>query len=149
MEIGSQTPIEDKEVFYFMPIDYTLYPSNWKTQIRPDILKRANNCCEFCGVPNGKIIIRGVWNGVDCYQDDDGTIYDATNSEVIGEAYLGEVHPTNKMVKVVLTIAHLNHDITNNDYSNLKALCQRCHNRHDADYRKANRRKNKPQLPLL
>ena len=33
-----------------MPIDYKKYPKNWKSEIRPSILKRANNCCEFCGV---------------------------------------------------------------------------------------------------
>ena len=27
------------------------YPANWK-QIRADILKRAGNRCEFCGIPN-------------------------------------------------------------------------------------------------
>ena len=27
------------------------YPSNWK-QIRADILKRADNKCEFCGIAN-------------------------------------------------------------------------------------------------
>ena len=27
------------------------YPSNWK-EIRERILKRANDCCEFCGVKN-------------------------------------------------------------------------------------------------
>jgi hypothetical protein len=30
-------------------------------------------------------------------------------------------------VTVVPTIAHLDHDRTNNDYGNLKALCQKCH----------------------
>lgn len=35
-----------------MPIDYKNYPENWKTEIRPAILERANNCCEFCGVKN-------------------------------------------------------------------------------------------------
>lgn len=35
-----------------MPIkDKSRYPSNWK-QIRQDILKRANNKCEFCGIEN-------------------------------------------------------------------------------------------------
>lgn len=29
--------------------------------------------------------------------------------------------------KVVLTIAHLNHNTRDNCYSNLRALCQRCH----------------------
>ncbi len=29
-----------------MPIDYSLYPSNWRTEIRPRILDRASNACE-------------------------------------------------------------------------------------------------------
>ena len=38
-----------------------------------------------------------------------------------------------------LTVAHLDNDVTNNDYQNLRALCQRCHNIQDKDYRLANR----------
>lgn len=129
-----------------MPCDYSLYPINWNTEIRPDILSRANNCCEFCMVPNYKFILRGTWNGIDCYQDMDGTIYNAANSEVIGSDYLGEVHPTNKFIKIVLTVAHLDHDVTNNNYKNLRALCQRCHNRHDIIFRKSNRDNNKLKL---
>lgn len=37
-----------------MPCDYNLYPPNWKTEIRPRILKRAGNRCEFCGAENRK-----------------------------------------------------------------------------------------------
>jgi ribosomal protein L37AE/L43A len=127
-----------------MPIDYSKYPSNWKTEIRPAILERANNCCEFCNVPNYKVILRGFWNGVNCYQDLDGHIYDEKTSEYIGSDYIGEVDLNNKSkpIKVVLTIAHLDHDITNNDYENLKALCQKCHNNHDKDFRKKNRKNN-------
>lgn len=33
---------------------------------------------------------------------------------------------------VVLTVAHLDHDTTNNHPDNLRALCQRCHLTHDA-----------------
>jgi ribosomal protein L37AE/L43A len=139
-----------------MPIDYKKYPSNWKTEIRPAILERAKNCCEFCGVPNHKLITRGIWNNKECYQDEDGTIYDADTSEVIGSvetkhalSVLGKVNPTNKVIKVVLTIAHLDHDVNNNDFSNLKALCQRCHNRYDASFRKQNRKKNKGILSLF
>ena len=47
--------------------------------------------------------------------------------------------------KVVLTVAHLDHNITNNRFSNLKALCQKCHNGHDTTYRAANRRKSYQQ----
>lgn len=42
--------------------------------------------------------------------------------------------------KVVLTIAHIDHVIENNDRSNLKALCQKCHNGHDAKMRHFNRK---------
>jgi len=132
-----------------MPCDYSKYPPNWKTDIRPAILERAKHCCEICGVPNHKMIIRGTWNGVECYQDDDGIIYDANTSERIGEDYLGEVHPTNRLIKVVLTIMHLDHNTDNNDYSNLKAACQRCHNRHDVPFRKKNRKVNKGVLFLF
>lgn len=41
-----------------MPIDYKKYPPSWKTEIRPRILARAKNKCEFCGVENGSIIVR-------------------------------------------------------------------------------------------
>ncbi len=123
-----------------MPIDYKNYPANWKTEIRPAIMQRANNCCEFCGVSNYKLIIRGNWEGIECYQDIDGNIYDSNTSEIIGKDYVGEVHQTNKLIKVVLTIAHLDNDTKNNSYGNLKALCQRCHNRYDVKFRKANRR---------
>ena len=132
-----------------MPIDYKKYPKNWKKEIRPAILSRANNCCEFCKVPNYKVILRGTWNGIECYQDEDGYIFDANTSELIGSDYVGEVHPTNNLIRVVLTIAHLDHDIENNDFSNLKALCQRCHNRHDIEYRMKNRAKNKGILHLF
>ena len=39
-----------------MPIDYSKYPANWKTEIVPRILKRANNRCEMCGLENKRII---------------------------------------------------------------------------------------------
>ena len=41
-----------------MPIDYRKYPPDWKTRIRPDILRRANNRCELCGVENGSLVWR-------------------------------------------------------------------------------------------
>lgn len=34
------------------PENRNRYPANWK-QIREDILKRANNKCEFCGIVCG------------------------------------------------------------------------------------------------
>ena len=37
-----------------MPCDYKIYPPNWKTEIRPRILRRAKNKCEFCRAENHK-----------------------------------------------------------------------------------------------
>lgn len=45
--------------------------------------------------------------------------------------------------KVVLTIAHLDHTPENCDPSNLKALCQKCHNTYDASHRAETRCNNK------
>lgn len=51
--------------------------------------------------------------------------------------------------RVVLTVAHLDHDPTNNDETNLKAMCQRCHNRYDAKHRKQTRKPNNPNQQSL
>lgn len=120
-----------------MPINYKNYPDNWKTEIRPAILTRAFNHCEFCNIKNNRIVIRGFYGETEVYQDDNGSIYDANTSEWIGGDYLGTVG-ANPFIKIVLTIAHLDHETTNNDYANLKALCQRCHNRYDREYRNNN-----------
>ena len=52
-------------------------------------------------------------------------------------AFEGEPHPITKSV-VRLTVAHIDQDPTHNDERNLLAACQRCHNRLDVPYRKAN-----------
>jgi hypothetical protein len=91
-----------------MPINYELYPDNWD-EIRIDILTRAHNRCEKCGV--------NYWSWV--------------------------VKPDGKQYQVVLTIAHVDHDRTNNDYENLKAWCQRCHILHDVGQRVFSRKYGK------
>jgi heterodisulfide reductase subunit B len=42
--------------------------------------------------------------------------------------------------KVVLTIAHMDHDKNNNRFDNLRALCQRCHLDWDRDQHAMNRK---------
>lgn len=116
-----------------MPIskqNRALYPSNWRSEIRPAILERAGHRCEFCAVANyayGARDKHGEWY-------DENSIHHL-NSDM-GEMLFGEFPD---MIKIVLTIAHLDHNPTNNDPANLRALCQRCHNRHDAAHRSANR----------
>jgi len=56
----------------------------------------------------------------------------------------GEPHPITGS-KVVLTIAHMDHDETHADDTRCRALCQRCHNQWDAPFRAQNRAKKKGQ----
>lgn len=113
-----------------MPIDYRKYPKNWKSEIRPKVLERANDCCEFCGLKNKSV--------VHSFKDSFGRIiwkYLTYPEFLMREA---------KAVKVVLTVAHLDHDEVNHDVklSRLAALCQLCHLRYDST-EKSRRKKNK------
>ncbi len=42
--------------------------------------------------------------------------------------------------KVILTVAHLDHDRSHNRFNNLAALCQRCHLLHDLNHHIFNRK---------
>lgn len=125
-----------------MPCDYKKYPADWRTVIRPRILARAENKCEQCRVPNGAWVCRGMWGGVVCWQDDDGNIYSAENGNPMGESYVGDVwgEQDKGLVKIVLTVAHLDHNTENNADGNLKALCQKCHLNHDKEFHQNNSR---------
>ncbi len=50
-----------------------------------------------------------------------------------------------KTFKIILTIAHLDHDEENHDVKDdrLKALCQRCHLRYDVEEKKRRAKKKK------
>lgn len=115
-----------------------------------NVVKQA--CCEFCKTENRKLILRGEYSGKEVYQDEDGWIYDANTSEQIGGDYLGEVDPQNKnkLIEVVLTIAHLDHDPENQNVEDdrLAALCQRCHLNYDRPHilQKKRERKYKNSL---
>jgi len=115
-----------------MPIDYKNYPENWKSEIRPAILKRDNNCCKFCGIENGAVGWRD-YEGNFVYAED------YLRSKKLGAGF----YQTSQRLKIVITIMHLDHNIKNNDYSNLAAGCQKCHNTYDAGFRKENRKNNR------
>ena len=130
-----------------MPIDYKKYPANWLKDIRPRIMKRANNTCEFdgCDFKHGEIIWSVKYRGRTqaWYRNfDEAEKHDPKSFEKKN----GKVIPNPKSVKVVLTIAHLDHDETNHEVSDdrLKAACQLCHLRYDAKekYRRSNSKLN-------
>ena len=126
-----------------MPCNYKNYPPNWK-EIRAAILERADHKCEECGVANYAVGARdktGQWH-------DENSIHHM-NSDY-GYSLFGEFP---KMIKIILTIAHLDHNTGNNHPDNLKALCQKHHLSYDTKLHAVNaqktRQKKRGQLALL
>lgn len=124
-----------------MPVDYKKYPADWK-EISLKIRKRAGGKCECagecgsthhkrCNAPNGEWIWRdgGQWWRLSSFP--------ATSERVvIGIAPWGTW--TRKKVKVILTVAHLNHTPSDCRDENLKAMCQFCHLNYDIEHHKKN-----------
>lgn len=140
------------------PENRARYPKDWPT-ISAAIRERAGYCCEGspdfpnCRVRNGELGGR----------DRHGNWYPA---QPLGERNLALEWPkpgTNakcsgheeklRIVRIVLTVAHLDHTPENCDPSNLKAMCQRCHLRYDrhhhAETRKRTQREQKCNRELF
>lgn len=100
-----------------MPIDWRRYPRDWPA-IRARVLERAGYRCEACGLPDGSLAVR----------EPDGR-YREVDPE-LAEALWDDGE---RVIRIVLTVAHLDHDPQNNDLANLRAWCQPCHLRYDAD----------------
>ena len=135
-----------------MPCDYSKYPKNWFSEIRPAILNRAGHSCENCGVQNYLFGYRGedgkfyTWDFIEKELNENGIdLFETVLKHHIGKN--GQI--SKKATKIVLTVAHIDHDISNNDYSNLKALCQKCHLHHDKEQHKATRQEKKKQLKIF
>jgi len=103
-----------------MPFDRSKYPDNWE-EIREDILLRAGG-----DLDDPRIGARCEWCNVENYS----------------------LHPETGS-KVVLTTAHIDDpDPMNCDPDNLAALCQKCHNSHDAPMRAANKKAKERQAQI-
>lgn len=116
-----------------MPMNRALYPPDWD-EISARLKEEVGQKCETCGVPNHALIIRRL---------DDPFIYLVidTDEQWLETLYFEEHEWTEDAIEVVLTTAHLDHNPANNQRSNLKVLCQRCHLVYDSDHHQANRRK--------
>ncbi len=102
------------------------YPKNWRA-IREGVRLRTNNQCAQCRAPNGEAIVRA--DDGRTYMLPGGQVFDAANGTPRGYARGSEYD--GRLVRVVLTVAHLDHNEANNDPANLSALYQRCHLAHD------------------
>lgn len=93
------------------PENRNRYPKDWKAISARIRFERAESRCEcegHCGLEHGGRCV----------------------------AMHGERHPDTNSI-VILTVAHLDHEPENCAEGNLKAMCQRCHNRYDMPYRRA------------
>lgn len=123
-----------------MPIDYKRYPANWLTEIRPRIMKRAGNVCESPGCDFKHleevwaVRYRGRTTGWFRDREYADSLPRTMESRVDPKTRMVKNIPNPKKVKVILTIAHLDHDEENKkvDDSRLMAMCQLCHLRYDA-----------------
>lgn len=128
-----------------MPMNRKLYPKNWNAialQVKEEANWHCQNCdrpCRMPGEPLDQFIDRLFKDQrirmYDFYQRDsaNGLVYRLLSSEL---AYIF------KPGQFVLTVAHLNHDPSNNSPDNLRALCSVCHLRYDAIPHARSRRRN-------
>lgn len=119
-----------------MPCDMSKYPADWQER-RARILARAGHCCEECGVGNGAIGRRFA-DGV--FVPLETLVRTGVLSLPEGDIYAKHLRGLG-LIKIVLTVAHLIEDgPLDCPDSDLRALCQKCHNARDAKMRARHRR---------
>ena len=117
-------------------INLKKYHPKWSLISRLIRLRRANNRCEWCGVENGLIGRRRP--SARAGEPSTFTPLAAEEQEMIAKV-VAEMLWRDKLrfykrrgvTRIILTVAHIDRNRTNNRFHNLAALCQRCHLRHD------------------
>ena len=115
------------------------YPAEWKA-ISLAVREAAGQRCEQCNVRNHAIIFRGFHGDRRAYRYQGDPVFLPSRCALDGSELLGTSWDDFHLVgtaKVILTVAHLDHQPENCARENLKALCQRCHNAYDAPMRRA------------
>ena len=122
-----------------MPIRRDLrwfYPIDWPILSRIVRFDRAKGRCECCGRPHRRRVLQlpdGRWFDAEaaCWRDDAGAR--AVWPDLVELA-------AGRERWILTAAAHLDHDPANSRLSNLRALCQRCHLRHDRPLHRKRRR---------
>lgn len=111
------------------PENRARYPADWK-QIRERILRRANWQCEHpgCRARHG---VTGYWHE-GRFRPLPDAAWDAGYR--VGDVIACSTGERLRVIKIVLTIAHLDHQPENCADDNLRAWCQRHHLAYDAQH---------------
>lgn len=121
------------------PENRARYPADWRS-ISREVRARDGDRCKWCKVENGATILRPT-SGEVYIDPPSGAVFCASTGEPKGFCR-GSEFPAGRMVKIVLTVAHLDHVPENvgtpGDRPNLAALCQKCHLAYDQDHHAAN-----------
>ena len=109
-------------------MDYNKYSIDWRDKIRPSILKRDNYKCKNCGISHRAV-----------------GYFDASKKFIECDNFMQEWAKRNKikLQTIYLQVAHLDQNPDNNEESNLKSLCPRCHLAYDRIYNIAKRATNR------
>ena len=119
------------------------YPPDWPS-ISARIKRRAGYKCEQCGVAHGELggrLASGTWckarptgdNGLRLTWPAEGEYFWCDVPGGRGDSATAWL----RVIRIVLTVAHLDHQPEHCDDANLRAWCQACHNRYDAHHRRA------------
>lgn len=118
------------------PENAARYPADWPA-ISLRIRQRDNWCCKWCGVDNGTLGGRGPDGVFHRAHATEEALYGLRWPKEGEEWWCGTPRRWLRIVRIVLTVAHLDHTPENCADDNLVALCQRCHNVYDMPHRRA------------
>lgn len=134
-ERGSLMPIR--------PENAKRYPVDWALRSRFVRFVRARGRCEWCGAPNNAVVVKGS----------NMIVAGPFVTHQLARQWLAEEYAARFGVDaddpcpwsvVVLTTAHVHdHRPEASSLLNLAALCQKCHNGHDAAARRAGARERR------
>ena len=115
-----------------MPINYKEYHPDWKAISLRIRKERAQDKCEWCGVPNYSIArTNKATRKRETMPPVETPPSYAEAKDFAALRNEAGVDGPGRWSPVVLTVAHIDRDKTNNDDENLAALCQHCHLNHD------------------
>lgn len=119
-----------------------LYPIDWRELSASIRFGRAKGRCERCARPHGRVVPHlgdGRWWDEErsCWRDGRGrralglSVPDEARAAQLPLIEPWRVLYPQRVTRVILASAHLDHNPGNNRPRNLAALCQRCHLEHD------------------